>query len=421
MTASSPPTVKATSLAASMLIGAAPLLFGILTWEPVYHHNGFRLYAVPVLAIALSLPLLALILHILQYRQHAAINLKVVIALVLLFTLSATNSTFVAVQHDAATAMLAISAIFAIAAGSFRIIAANAPSILRNSLLAIAIGINLYELFCVGILASLDDITKLDLNRVGVGVTHVRQLAFYGAIGATVALGFAAFTSNTRSRWLWLGSAVVSEAFIFWSGSRGGVFALLAMVAFASIALPARTTIRRLWFSIAATMPMAAALSLIWVPPSSAWGLWRILAMMNKFGDGAQAFTANRTLLWRDAVELIVQRPWTGYGQAQFRFLAPAANGYYAHPHNFVLQFLFEFGILGAALLFYVIGLGLVRGWPAMRRGDSVGTIALLGAITLLSYGLIDSTLYQPFPLFAFVILLTIAAQRGSSPSRTPT
>ena len=211
---------------------------------------------------------------------------------------------------------------------------------------------------------------------------------------------------------MWLGSATISLAFIVWTGSRGGLFALIGLAAAAVLFLPGWRRVVALWRNLIVISLPAAALALIWIPPNENWGLASILARMQRVQEGTKAFTSSRTELWLDAIQLIGQNPWTGYGQAQFRFLAPSALQYYAQPHNFILQFAVDWGLIGLCLASIPMITGFWHGRKASLGGDPTRSVALIGAVTLVAYGMIDGTLYHIYPLGVFVMLLTIAAFR---------
>lgn len=77
---------------------------------------------------------------------------------------------------------------------------------------------------------------------------------------------------------------------------------------------------------------------------------------MNPFiasGDPTDRFaslnSSGRLTLWSISLELIRENPWLGIGPMQFAALPQTR---FAHPHNFVLQFMVEWGVPAALLLF---------------------------------------------------------------------
>ena len=410
------PREATAALIAAVLIGAAPAINGVLTWRPGYEGWPFRALtvqiAVPVLAIELVLPLIAVLALSGLRTTLASLSKPVVLSLACLLALAALNAGFVAVAPGPGAFMTYVNFVHALAALALVWFMREVPGFGMMVLKSVVIGLNLYQAICYLLLFTHPDLSQLDLVYVGIGVTNVRHLGYIGSIGTALGLGLALCSRARREHLLWLGSATISLAFIVWSGSRGGLFALLGLAVAAMLFLPSRRKVFALWRDLAAILFPAVALALIWIPPNENWGLESILARMQNVQDGAKAFTSSRTELWLDAIQLIGQNPWTGYGQAQFRFLAPSALHYYAQPHNFILQFAVDWGLIGLCLASIPMITGFWHGRMASLGGDPTASVALIGAVTLVAYGMIDGTLYHIYPLGVFVMLLTIAAFR---------
>ena len=87
------------------------------------------------------------------------------------------------------------------------------------------------------------------------------------------------------------------------------------------------------------------------------------------------AFTAGRTILWRQALENPPPRPWLGAGignghhaEAVLRFKLGEHWHQVKHLHNFLLDAWYETGILGVSLLLALIGAVLARVARCWRR-----------------------------------------------------
>lgn len=410
------PHLATVASVAAILIGAAPAIHGLLTYRPTFEPLLFRIYAVPVLTVELALPLIAVLTISSLRLTLESLNKPVIVSLACLLVLSALNDGLVAVAPAQAVIMTCINCIHLLAALSLVCILREVPGFGMMVLKSMAIGLNLYQAICYYLLFTHPDLSQHNyLYYVGIGVTNVRQLAFYGAIGTALGLGLSLYSSSRREQLMWLSSATISLAFIVWTGSRGGLFALSGLAVAAMLFLPTRRKVFALWRDLAAISLPAVALAQIWIPPNENWGLASILARIQRVQEGTKAFTSSRTDLWLDAIQLIGYRPWTGYGQAQFRFLAPSALQYYTHPHNFILQYLVDWGLIGLCLAGIPMLTGFWQGRKASLGGNPTASIALMGAVTLTAYGLLDSTLYQPYPLGVFVMLLTIAAFRDKS------
>ena len=410
------------ALLSVFLIAAAPIIFGTLTWEPSYNSTKFRIYALPIVAIEILLFILAAAEAIRVRKFKISVNKTVVICIFALITLSIMNADQVATRDKPASYRAYLNVAHALAGLSIVWFVQNIRGFAELLVKAIVIGLLVFEVTAFLLLITHPDIAQLDLLKVGFGISNVRQFAFYGSIGVALSLGLALVSPVARSRYFWLACATFNLAFIFWSGSRGGIFALTGMIVLAPFFLP---EFRKAWWLLKSFLLIslpAALISLVWIPPSNSWGIARMLKFASAGvsasleGKESVGLTNGRTTLWREAVDLIQNSPWIGYGEAQFRFLAPSANLYYAHPHNFILQFLVNWGVIGLVLAMIPILFGLRNGRRAGVKLDMAGMPAFLGAVTLLVFGLIDSTLYQIYPLFAFIVLILVAAQRGRAP-----
>jgi O-antigen ligase len=145
------------------------------------------------------------------------------------------------------------------------------------------------------------------------------------------------------------------------------------------------------------------------------WGLY--LAWLKLIGEaGLDDFTSRRTELWEQTIAAIGRSPLIGHGEGQFRSQIPASLGRLNHPHNAILQFLYQWGILGTAFLALMVVPTILAGWRAARADAGVvlpaaGAIVGLGAMSML-----DGPLNYPFPIMVVIIgLAMIASVRPSS------
>lgn len=105
-----------------------------------------------------------------------------------------------------------------------------------------------------------------------------------------------------------------------------------------------------------------------------------------------------RLALWQGTVSLLKDRPLQGAGLANF----PDVYAEYKldrhvelllYPHNLLLDFWVEFGLLGAIWILAVLVYFFVHGFQALRYGHTQrthGLVLLTGMVALLAYGLVD-------------------------------
>ena len=160
-------------------------------------------------------------------------------------------------------------------------------------------------------------------------------------------------------------------ASIIFSKSRGGVVALVAMLAVLLFQL------RRLRPGIG-VLVIAATLASIPLLPESFTG--RMSSIFHAEEDPTGSREARKRLL-RDGYQAFIDNPLFGLGAGQFQNHNPEGRKEEAwrETHNAVLQVAAELGIAGLAIFLIVIGSGfaaVIRTSAAVRRGGHTRTLA---------------------------------------------
>jgi O-antigen ligase len=189
------------------------------------------------------------------------------------------------------------------------------------------------------------------------------------------------------------------------SYSRSGWGALIAAV------IVVAAFHRRRWRLAAAGAVLFAALLLV-IPRA----IGRIAV---EFDFSSPYNTVNlRLALWKSAVYMLIHRPLFGGGLSGFRtsvgpYADPAYHENLIYPHNLVLNFWSETGLLGLAAFIWVLvtmfrlsrqALG-AGGW---QRAYSIGIFGVLAAV--LVHGLTDVPYFKNDQSLAFWALLGIQA-----------
>ena len=234
------------------------------------------------------------------------------------------------------------------------------------------------------------------------GLTNPRGAGFFALAGFFA--GFAMLPqqgATGKARWQGFCALLVSTIALglaLWTGSRGGVIAILVGTVIVIIIAPARQ--RLLSFVLAvAVLAISANYPLPSVHPS--YGMERILNRSLPASNNDD-LSSGRTQMWINTADKIGQRPLMGWGIDQFSRRGPTVTLGFKQPHNMVLQLLFSTGLLGAiAACFIIIPMALTqrpeRSKPYQR--------AAWGYISgLLIFGLYDAAFYYPFPVMIFLI-----------------
>ena len=238
--------------------------------------------------------------------------------------------------------------------------------------------------------------------------------------GSLMALGLAAWLYLQPPSWQriplfhWLQLGLLSLGAVI-SCSRAGAISWLALAALAAMGYG-----KHRW----------RAQGSAWLAPVVAVGLFVLLsavlttlAPLETQAEGLDV-CESRLVLWRNALELSLQRPWTGWGWGEFDHAMATQPltgtrfcGIVAHAHNLPLQLMVEWGWPIAWCLMACAGMWLWR----RRRSLATSSSALLGWALLLPltvHSLLEFPLwYGPFQMSLGLALGMVAGPAAGSVS----
>ncbi|MBA2446433.1 MAG: O-antigen ligase family protein [Chloroflexi bacterium] len=146
----------------------------------------------------------------------------------------------------------------------------------------------------------------------------------------------------------------------------------------------------------------------------------RVLARL----DPAQGTALVRVQLWQAAGQMLAEQPLLGIGLDNFLYRYPAyvppnviLEPNLSHPHNLVLQFWLQLGLLGLVAISWLLGTFVARAVPATRGGRAPAERALAaGALASMAnfvvHGLIDNSYFLVDTAFIFWLTLGITPTR---------
>ncbi|MEZ9865241.1 O-antigen ligase family protein [Vibrio breoganii] len=121
--------------------------------------------------------------------------------------------------------------------------------------------------------------------------------------------------------------------------------------------------------------------------------------------------STNRIFIWKDALSYIRQSFYIGNGAESFGILTSNTHRF-VQPHNFIIQFLFEFGIVGFILLSWMIGkpvyvalMNLVLDAKLKSRDNNLLLLSVL--IGFYFQALLDGVFYWGSSMMIVIVLLT--------------
>jgi putative inorganic carbon (HCO3(-)) transporter len=193
------------------------------------------------------------------------------------------------------------------------------------------------------------------------------------------------------------------------SFSRGGYLALAAVVVAAALSH------RRRLYLLAGAIVIAAALLLVEPVRHRI-----VIETENVYGNTVQS----RIDLWTAAIKLIEQRPLFGAGLSGFQqrvqpFLTNFhSTAQFIDPHNIVLNFWVETGVLGVLAMIWIFGAAFVISWRGWRRGEAAWSPyhlgVLLALIAVVVHGMVDVPYFKNDLSLEFwsIVAITLAGRR---------
>ncbi len=246
---------------------------------------------------------------------------------------------------------------------------------------------------------------------------HIRHIGSVVLVAASISMSL--FLSVTDSSYLERAylffSIVLAFAFLWWMGGRSSVVAFLIAFFLLSIYLlwAQRLQLKKLIFTSFALLLgfyLADAFAVF------EWnGLARLQASIanavessvvtdeaNNINAQVNSFTTGRSSMWLLSLEALKKSPWLGLGPYGYLFIPERFFG--VHPHNFIIQFLVEWGVIGASLclllLLYCLKLTLCIFYRYKKQVSDEVLAAAMVILSLSLLGLTDGSYFHSQPLF---------------------
>ena len=251
---------------------------------------------------------------------------------------------------------------------------------------------------------------KIEWHAALPGFISVRHFgAWYAALASVFALRILFTRKRGRIGWDHL-LYLLTAAALVWSGTRAGVLALMVVVAIAMLLLGRIPPIRNIGHAAILT---GIALCLAWlvIPPDDSFRLWNLGAD----GHITDTVDSDRLLLWRLGLERWADSPLLGWGTGSFHW--EVDSGFpHTQPHNVIVQFLLNWGIVGAIPAFWLIARAIRTAHNSALAFPEM--LPLLGmAYALLVQSLLEGMLHYPRFIMAIIVLLALVIARANTPA----
>ena len=210
--------------------------------------------------------------------------------------------------------------------------------------------------------------------------------------------------SNRTVRLIAWAFAGVGSICVLLSFSRGGYLALVV------VALGLALSHAKRWFLLGAAV--AAGVVLLFIPVIGN----RIRTELD-FSNGHNTLVG-RFHLWSVALHMLRDHPVFGAGLSGFAaafapYWNPTNADRFTYPHNIVLNFWSETGLLGLAAFAWIMVAGFVRAWSGWRHGASdwraVHLGVMLALVAVLVHGLVDVPYWKNDLSLEFWALLSLS------------
>lgn len=205
-----------------------------------------------------------------------------------------------------------------------------------------------------------------------------------------------AVTGGTRGTWLGMGASVVIALGL---GRAGRYWAI--------------------WQIAAAAMGVILFVGLFSLLPA-----WLGIGVDNFAGDRLTTSLSAREILWQQAWSMIKQHPLLGLGPMHF---ADIWNAVGAHPHQAILQWASEWGVLSTLIVTGLVLHGLIATWRLLRKralsSEPVDLMRLCLSASLvgaLAQAMVDGVIVMPYSQLwlALVVGWLLALHEWQAPLR---
>jgi O-antigen ligase len=231
--------------------------------------------------------------------------------------------------------------------------------------------------------------------------TSIRHIGNYLAI---LALAPATLMLLGKKAHVWKAAAIafVLITFIAWSGSRAALIGILAAAAAGWVLTWRHVKLPRIALLIG-LFGASIGTSFVLPNPSPSYGLARVVDKMQAGEDAS----SGRSELWQSSITEIIDVPLLGHGAGRFARNMGDKYGYdFDNPHNFVLQYLYDWGLFGglaAMLLVGWIGLSI---WQARFRAPLMLFAGAAGFAMLITIGMLEGMLYHPLKIMLVAAMI---------------
>lgn len=246
---------------------------------------------------------------------------------------------------------------------------------------------------------------------------HIRHFGYLGFLAACASTSVTLLSERRFLRWIGFVLGVLAVYGLIQFGSRGAFLAWLVFAALLFAIVPAK---RHFVLSCVVTVSLAS-LAVQYVDTSHPFPNKHQQSVFTRQSVGWDHLESTRVRidLWQASLLQIIKRPVLGHGPDGYVLSRCCPKGT-VQPHNSLIQFMFEFGILGTGIALAALGVFLWRPLKLLRislaRGQPDITLGILVSLpaSLLVFSMVDGLLYHAVPLLNFSIMMGLLGAAAS-------
>lgn len=361
-----------------------------------------RLYSLPIIWLELFILTIAVRKNWSPLAQYKQLGKSLRFALLILITCG-TISSLILAENSSSSILTFCKYILQIAVlGALIHILKTSKNISTNFYLKIMIfGTSLYTLLLVTFCIFVEHPLIFQWVERIPSATNVRQIGNVLGILTIFPASVILFSKKRNNLFIAVFIHTALLAFVMWSGTRGallGYFVAL-LIAGASISIT-HTKFRAT--AILCSAVAALLLSLSIPTPSPYFGVIRMQQSLE-----TDDMSSGRTKMWKEAAFAIAESPVIGHGSGTYRHNMLKRNGYpYNHPHNFILQFLYDWGLIGAICAIILLGRLGFSIFTSRSESRKIKFIAAGGFTCTVAIAMIEGTLFHPLPMALTIAMI---------------
>jgi O-antigen ligase len=236
--------------------------------------------------------------------------------------------------------------------------------------------------------------------------TSIRHIGNYVAIFSIAAIGSFLFSSG-RTQWLHLVTVFVIITFLSWSGSRAAFVGIGVALIISLIALRRHVSIARIGI-LAVTLGAATLATAPFPTPGAAFGVVRMI----NASDTRQTSDVSslRIEVWQNTLHEIAAAPFLGHGAGRFANNIYEKYGYdIDNPHNFVLQFAYDWGIPGLSITLILLAMAGISLYRLPINSPIATFCAVSGFMLMITIGMLEGMFYHPMKMLLVSALVAPA------------